>query len=65
MTDLQVRATIYLSLAASVLLAVVILLLVPTHPGAVLGLWATGLLTGMAWQTLICRKHDVNRRTHD
>lgn len=64
MTDWQIKVTLYCALSASALLCILILLM-PEDIGAraqsVLCLWGCGLLAGMSWQTMICRKHDQPR----
>lgn len=61
MNNFDIKATLSLALLAAGVLAIVIMW-VPrdqaSMAGAVLCLWACGLLAGMSWQVLICRKHD-------
>lgn len=61
MRDWEIKATIYLALTAAATLAIALLFSpddFSLRGGAVLCLWACGVLAGMGWQLLICRKHD-------
>ena len=62
MSNPELKIILYCALTASAILAIVILLLpddLAPRGGAVFALFGCGLLAGMSWQTMICRKHDA------